>query len=807
MKIALLAPSSVPFVVGGAENLYWGLQSYINEQTRHQCELIKVPSLEGDFSEIIQAYRKFSMLDFNHFDMLISTKYPSWMTYHKNHVCYMLHTLRGLYDTYHFMNEPEDFNWEEAGLSDLQYCMQQALLAPENGNSQLSDFFDRLSRVQDKIDDKSLFRFPGPFIRQIVHFLDSYGLATQRVCRHAAISKTVANRLDYFPTNANVSVLYPPPRLSEFYCGSDDYLFTVSRLDSPKRIDLLIEAMRHVKADIPLLIGGVGPELERLRSLAGDDQRIRFLGHLTNKEIIDHYAHSLAVLFVPYDEDYGYITIEAMKSKKPVITVTDAGGPNEFVINGETGFSVKPDAPAIAESIEYLCANRQKACEMGINASKRVAPINWETVVNGLLGDQIQNKIFSMPTNTKIIDLPKRKKIVVAVSFPIYPPRGGGQSRVYHLYRNLAKFIDVEIVSFCGVGEPVFRQEISPGLTETRIPKSSDHQDIENKFSETVNWVPVTDIVMSNAFTASSVYVEALRTACEGANAVIASHPFLINAIKTVAPNLQLWFEAHNVEYELKKRILPHNENAEILLEMVKSDEGLCWRDAKVVFACTNEDIFTLERIYGTTSAVKNEVVNGVSLEDVKYLGIKERSYLKLKLGLGKSKLAIFMGSWHGPNLEAVEKIFEYALAFPDVKFAIIGSAGLAFNNVSIPSNVFMVGVVDDEEKNILLGAADIALNPMMSGSGSNLKMLDYFAAGVPVISTPFGARGIEAQPGTHYIAAEVDGFILELSLFFSDPKRYESVSQEGRKLVESYYNWDGIAHRFYQSLQVSNVI
>lgn len=807
MNIALLAPSSIPFVVGGAENLYWGLQSYINEQTRYQCELIKVPSLEGSFSELIQAYQNFTTLEFNHFDMLISTKYPSWMAYHKNHACYMLHTLRGLYDTYHFMNEPEELNWEEAGLSDLHHWMKQVLLAPENGNGQLSDFFDRLSKVQDKIDDKSLFRFPGPFIRQIIHFLDSYGLATQRVRRHAAISKTVALRQNYFPDNVDVSVLYPPPRLNEFYCGSDDYLFTVSRLDGPKRISLLIEAMRHVKANISLLIGGVGPELERLKSLAGDDQRIKFLGHLTNKEIIDHYAHSLAVLFVPYDEDYGYITIEAMKSKKPVITVTDAGGPNEFVINAETGFSVEPDASAIAESIDYLCAHREKARQMGINASKRVASINWETVVNGLIGDQTQKKIYSMPTNIEITDLPKRKKIVVAVSFPVYPPRGGGQSRVYHLYRNLAKFIDVEIVSFCGVDEPAFRQEISPGLTETRIPKSSDHQGIENKFSETVNWVPVTDIVMSKAFTASSVYVEALRTACDGATAAIASHPFLINAIKAVAPNLDLWFEAHNVEYELKKRILPQNENADILLEMVKSDEGLCWRDAKVVFACTNEDIFTLERIYGATSAIKNEVVNGVSLDDVKYLGIKERNSLKSRLGLGKSKLAIFMGSWHGPNLEAVEKIFEYALAFPDVKFAIIGSAGLAFNNVSIPNNVLMVGVVDDEEKNILLGAADIALNPMMSGSGSNLKMLDYFAAGVPVISTPFGARGIEAHPGIHFIATEINGFILELSLFFADPKRYESIPQEGRRLVASYYNWDEIAHRFYQSLQVNNVI
>jgi hypothetical protein len=60
-----------------------------------------------------------------------------------------------------------------------------------------------------------------------------------------------------------VSVLYPPPRITGFHCSSDDYLFTVSRLDGPKRIALLVEAMRHVKADIPLLIAGTGPDEEK----------------------------------------------------------------------------------------------------------------------------------------------------------------------------------------------------------------------------------------------------------------------------------------------------------------------------------------------------------------------------------------------------------------------------------------------------------------------------------------------------------------------------------------------------------------
>lgn len=805
MKIALIAPSPVPFVVGGAENLFWGLQSFINKETQHQCEIIKFPTLESNFSQIVESYKQFSCIDLSHFDMVISTKYPSWMVYHKNHVCYMLHTLRGLYDTYHFMHEPEAFDWEKEGLLALRQWMDLALLKPETGNDQLTEFFDKLQHVQLQMDSNNLFRFPGPFARQVVHFLDAYGLSPGRIKKYAAISYNVKQRRGYFPDDVPVSVIYPPPQLSGFRCGADNYLFTVSRLDSPKRIALLIEAMRHVKAEIPLWIGGTGPEEAHLRKIAMGDGRIKFVGQLSDEQLLDCYANSLAVLFVPYDEDYGYITIEAMKSGKPIVTVTDAGGPNEFVVNGQTGYSVLPDPIAIAERIEYLCEHRAEARQLGSNGRIKVEAINWKSAVEELIGAPA---IVSGSGKSEIGSVAKtqRAKVVVAVTFPVFPPRGGGQSRVFHLYRNLAQFMDVEIVSFSGCGETPFRQEIAPGLIETRIPKSSAHQNAENKYSESVGWIPITDIVMSKLFQLSPAYSDALMNACADATVAVASQPYLFAAIKYVAPKIRLWLEAQNVEHELKRHILPESESAQALLSVVRQDEGICWEQSELVFACAQEDIEFLERLYGPTKAVKLVVANGVSLGDVKYIGADERMALKKRLGFGSNMVALFMGSWHGPNLEAVEKILEISSAFPNAKFLIVGSVGLAFTGREIPENVIMVDVVNDDEKNVLLGAADVALNPMTSGSGSNLKMLDYFSAGIPVISTLFGARGIEAVAGFHFISAEVDSLVLELSVFFSNPTRYASFINESRKLVESTYSWNIVANRFYQELQANHL-
>ena len=89
---------------------------------------------------------------------------------------------------------------------------------------------------------------------------------------------------------------------------------------------------------------------------------------------------------------------------------------------------------------------------------------------------------------------------------------------------------------------------------------------------------------------------------------------------------------------------------------------------------------------------------------------------MKGKLGFEGSSVALFMGSWHGPNLTAVEQILEIAVKLQSVKFVIVGSAGNAFGDRSLPRNVLMTGPVGDEEKAVLLAAADIALNPVISG-------------------------------------------------------------------------------------------
>jgi len=109
-----------------------------------------------------------------------------------------------------------------------------------------------------------------------------------------------------------------------------------------------------------------------------------------------------------------------------------------------------------------------------------------------------------------------------------------------------------------------------------------------------------------------------------------------------------------------------------------------------------------------------------------------------------------------------------------------------------------MTGVVDDSTKNILLSIADVALNPMLSGSGTNLKMLEYFAAGIPVVSTEFGVRGLSFVHGEHLQVAAIDAFPRAIAaLLLRDEAELDAMTLRARTRVETEYEWSTIARQF----------
>ena len=785
MKIAVVGPSPVPYVYGGTEGLIWKLVESFNSSGSHQAELIKLPTREHGFWDLIESYRDFHRLDLSHFDMVVSTKYPSWMSKHRNHVVYMVHHLRGLFDAYHFFNEPLIIpeHLRKGGVSEILELIQE-----ENSSDEIvEEVFNRLAllKKEESTYDRDTFKFPGPFIRAIIHFFDAYALAPGRIKRYYSISDNVKLREDYFPKKVQVKTLYPPSWIDGLKCVDYEYLFTISRLDQPKRIDLMIKAMKYVPYPVKLKIAGTGPAEARLRVLAGNDERIEFLGFVKEGQLKDLYAKALVVLFMPYDEDYGLITIEAMMSKKPVITAVDSGGPLEFVTDSETGYIVQPNPQIIAQKINYLVENPLEAHNMGHMACQKVKDITWANVVNGLAGHG---------------DMPARTKILVLSTFSSYPPRGGGQHRIFNLYSQLARRFDITICSIVEVSRYSQDLILNNGLKQISVPQSKEHAESQRK-KERALGLNLFDVCMIDLVELSDDYVKMVRELIDESDIVVFSHPYLYSLHKHIGPGKIVIYDSHNVEYLLKKNYINNFD----LCKKIQITERAACQDSDLVLTTSEEDKKDLVNLYGEDPNKVLVVPNGVDASRIGLVTDYDRIKQKDLVGLGGSPVILFVGSWHPPNLEALRFIIDVlGRRFPNHIFMIVGSVKNYYlkDCGDLPKNVMAFGVVDEEEKYELYKLADIAINPMFSGSGTNIKMLDYMSAGIPVITSPIGARGLDLENYVHAIVCPADLISEKISELLSDEKLRDRLRTNARALVDEKYSWVKISERVEKRLK-----
>lgn len=497
------------------------------------------------------SYRRFSELDLSHFDRVISTKYPAWMVEHPDHHVYLQHTLRGLYDTYPWpaLAAADPFSAEawpgQRGARAIgwlrHYPMMRRLrrlLAATPERAQLPELFATLeSLLYDPWLPASLreglFAFPGPLSRAVIHHLDAIALAPKAVARYAAISRNVTRRDNYFPRGVPIQVIHHPSDLPAFDADAPaapppprDYLFTVSRLDGPKRLDLLLRAFLATDVALELRIAGTGPMEAELKAMAEHDPRVRFLGFVRDSQVVEQYRHALAVPFLPYDEDYGLITVEAMAAGKPVLTCRDSGGVNEFVVHGETGWSVDPSPEALAEAIVEIADDPERTRAMATAARNAVAHVTWPDTVRELI-DGPSDAAHQRGTRFPVVTgAGEGEHWLVLNTFPVYPPMGGGQNRMFHLYRHVASELGVEVtlLSLAPADSEESCQQIAPGLTEHRIPLSGPQQRELKRLTQAVG-VPVDDIAAIEGWRLNPRFIEALTRYAAHASLGVCAHP------------------------------------------------------------------------------------------------------------------------------------------------------------------------------------------------------------------------------------------------------------------------------------------
>jgi glycosyltransferase involved in cell wall biosynthesis len=196
-----------------------------------------------------------------------------------------------------------------------------------------------------------------------------------------SIARRVSERLARYNGLTAVPLYHPPRLAAHLHPGPyGDYMLLVTRLEPVKRVDLAIRAFAHVPAPTRLVVAGDGTSrgaLDALVAELGLGSRVQLVGRVPDDALLDLYAGARGVFFAPYDEDYGYVTLEAFLAHKPVVTASDSGGTLEFVSDGVNGFVAAPEPEALAAAVTRLVGDDALAARLG-GAGRQAAHVRGQ---------------------------------------------------------------------------------------------------------------------------------------------------------------------------------------------------------------------------------------------------------------------------------------------------------------------------------------------------------------------------------------------------------------------------------------------
>jgi glycosyltransferase involved in cell wall biosynthesis len=347
MRVAIVT-AQVPFVFGGAELLAKNLARAVTE-AGHQVELVTLPFRWYPPSNVIDHAIASRLVDISEsagvtIDRAIGLKFPAWLAKHPHKVLWVIHQHRQAYDF-----------WEQ-GIGDLRE-------APD-----------------------------GAEVRRFIQASDEMAFAEARAVY--SISGNVAKRLAKYSGIEAVPLYSPPDNAELFRCADyEPFLFFPSRINSLKRQELVLQALKRTRQPVAVTFAGTADDpryeqrLHTQTARLGLADRVRWAGQIDNNEKIDLYARCYGVIYPPLDEDYGYVTLEAMLAAKSILTCTDSGGTLEFIRHGENGLVAEPTPEALADAMDTLWARPDLAKLWGA-AGREIYDrmgIGWMTIVETLL--------------------------------------------------------------------------------------------------------------------------------------------------------------------------------------------------------------------------------------------------------------------------------------------------------------------------------------------------------------------------------------------------------------------------------------
>jgi GT2 family glycosyltransferase/glycosyltransferase involved in cell wall biosynthesis/Flp pilus assembly protein TadD len=395
-----------------------------------------------------------------------------------------------------------------------------------------------------------------------------------------------------------------------------------------------------------------------------------------------------------------------------------------------------------------------------------------------------------------------KPRLVVLVPFPIAPPVSGGEQRIYYLYRSLLSRFDIDLVTVTGPDKPAGQFMLGEGYREIRVAKSRAHllQEIE---LNRIAGLSVEDIGMAANIGNTPEYAEVVRKSLAESDCVCLSHPFMLPALQGLW-NGPIFYDAHNVELDLKRQILPDSSIRDTLLKTVEQLERVSINRSDLILCCSENDKVRLHELYDAPVDRMVVVPSGYASDNVPFQSMAAR---RNRIAVEKlPAIALFMSSQHLPDVTAVQRIAALASELPEVQFIVAGTGCHEILNGTELQNVQCIGPISEEDKRRLLATCTVGLNPVERECGSNQTVVECLAAGVPVISTRYGARGLGLVDRRHCWIRDIVDFptAIRQAIANHDAEDISVMVEQAHRHVEHHFEWSEIGRRFIEEAEMA---
>lgn len=373
--------------------------------------------------------------------------------------------------------------------------------------------------------------------------------------------------------------------------------------------------------------------------------------------------------------------------------------------------------------------------------------------------------------NRILAETEDRPTYVVLNDYDPYDSIGGGATRLRELLRAVSETANVLLMCFTS-GDRI-KQDRKDGVSIIGIPKEPQHAEYENRMAAEF-YISVWDIVASEEVEHNRVMVAIYDAARTVADLIICEHPYMVALPRSTGDKFV--YSSQNFELGLKRKMLQWHPSRDALLASLAQTESYAVACSALTVAVSEDDAAAFGETYPVSAPIV--VISNGADEPAPYDPVEHKDLIK---AIGPRSV-LFLGSGHIPNVEAAQYIVESLVPLlSDVEFHFVGSVCDSFANINAP-NLILWSVVNDARKAAICARCALAINPMLSGSGSNVKMADYLKNGLHVISTSFGSRGYDDQGNRDLTISSLEGFGEKVRELLLDERTTLSVRTERRE-------------------------